>query len=59
MEDDRGSRNTKAIDLWVLFPLGIGVNRLLTKSGDIPAIVAKASQPLLGTENWYEEFYQR
>jgi hypothetical protein len=27
---------TKAIDLWVLFPLGIGVNRLLTKSGDIP-----------------------
>lgn len=27
---------TKAIDLWLLFPLGIGVNRLLTKSGDIP-----------------------
>jgi hypothetical protein len=28
--------NTKAIDLWLLFPLGIGVNRLLKKSGDIP-----------------------
>ncbi|MEW6074198.1 MAG: hypothetical protein AB1726_16580 [Planctomycetota bacterium] len=27
---------TKAIDLWVLFPLGVGVNRLLTKSGEIP-----------------------
>ena len=25
---------TKAIDLWLLFPLGIGVNRLLTKSGE-------------------------
>jgi three-Cys-motif partner protein len=25
---------TKAIDLWLLFPLGIGVNRLLKRSGD-------------------------
>ncbi len=25
---------TKAIDLWLLFPLGVGVNRLLTRSGD-------------------------
>ena len=27
---------TKAIDLWLLFPLGIGVSRLLTRSGEIP-----------------------
>lgn len=26
--------STQAIDLWLLFPLGIGVNRLLKKSGD-------------------------
>lgn len=26
----------KAIDMWLLFPLGIGVARLLTNSGDIP-----------------------
>lgn len=28
---------TEAIDLWVLWPLGVGVNRLLTRSGAIPA----------------------
>ena len=27
--------STKAIDLWLLFPLGIGVNRLLKRDGDI------------------------
>lgn len=40
---------TKAIDLWVLFPLGIGVNRLLTKSGDIPASWRQRLDLLLGT----------
>lgn len=48
---------TKAIDLWVLFPLGIGVNRLLTKSGDIPESWRRRLNVLLGTEDWYEEFY--
>ena len=27
---------TKAIDLWYLFSLGVGVARLLTHHGDIP-----------------------
>lgn len=49
---------TKAIDLWILFPLGIGVNRLLTRSGDIPVSWRKRLNVLLGTENWYEEFYR-
>jgi three-Cys-motif partner protein len=49
---------TKAIDLWVLFPLGIGVNRLLTKSGDIPETWRRRLNLLLGTEDWYEEFYR-
>lgn len=49
---------TKAIDLWVLFPLGIGVNRLLTRSGDIPDPWRRRLDLLLGTEDWYEEFYQ-
>lgn len=31
---------THAIDLWLLFPLGIGVNRLLTKSGEHPRLLA-------------------
>jgi three-Cys-motif partner protein len=49
---------TKAIDLWLLFPLGIGVNRLLTKSGAIPDTWRDRLTALLGTENWYEEFYK-
>jgi three-Cys-motif partner protein len=39
---------TKAIDLWLLFPLGIGVNRLLTKSGDIPESWRNRLNLLLG-----------
>jgi three-Cys-motif partner protein len=50
--------DTKAIDLWLLFPLGIGVNRLLTKTGDIPASWRKRLNLLLGTEDWYDEFYR-
>jgi three-Cys-motif partner protein len=49
--------NTKAIDLWLLFPLGIGVNRLLTKSGEIPYSWRMRLNTLLGTDDWYEEFY--
>ena len=48
---------TRAIDLWVLFPLGIGVNRLLTKSGDIPDSWRQRLNLLLGTDDWYDEFY--
>jgi three-Cys-motif partner protein len=49
---------TKAIDLWVLFPLGIGVNRLLTKSGDIPTPWRHRLDLLLGSTDWYDEFYR-
>ncbi len=48
---------TKAIDLWLLFPLGIGVNRLLPRSGDIPAPWRERLNLLLGTKDWYDEFY--
>jgi three-Cys-motif partner protein len=49
---------TAAIDLWLLFPLGIGVNRLLTKSGEIPESWRRRLNLLLGTDDWYEEFYR-
>lgn len=49
---------TRAIDLWLLFPLGIGVNRLLTKSGQIPEKWKHRLDLLLGTKDWYEEFYR-
>ena len=48
---------TKAIDLWLLFPLGMGVNRLLTKSGEIPESWRRRLNLLLGTEDWYDKFY--
>jgi three-Cys-motif partner protein len=48
----------QAIDMWLLFPLGIGVNRLLTKSGDIPEEWKNRLDLLLGTSEWYDEFYQ-
>ena len=51
--------STKAIDLWLLFPLGIGVNRLLTRSGDIPESWRNRLSLLLGTEEWYDEFYEK
>lgn len=48
---------TKAIDLWLLFPLGIGVNRLVTRSGEIPESWQRRLDLLLGTPDWREEFY--
>jgi three-Cys-motif partner protein len=48
---------TKAIDLWILFPFGIGVNRLLTRSGNIPEPWRRRLNLLLGTEDWYNAFY--
>jgi three-Cys-motif partner protein len=48
---------TRAIDMWLLFPLGIGVNRMLTKSGSIPSSWRRRLDLLLGTEQWYDEFY--
>lgn len=49
---------TKAIDLWWLFPLGIGVSRLLTRSEPPPAHWAKRLTSTLGTEEWREAFYR-
>jgi hypothetical protein len=41
-----------------LFPLGIGVNRLLTRSGNIPASWRARLDTLLGTQDWYDKFYR-
>lgn len=49
--------NTQAIDMWLLFPLGIGVNRLLTRSGQIPESWRRRLDLLLGTTSWYDDFY--
>jgi three-Cys-motif partner protein len=49
---------TKAIDLWYLFPLGIGVSRLLTYRGNIEESWQARLDSVLGTGQWREEFYQ-
>jgi three-Cys-motif partner protein len=50
---------TRAIDMWLLFPLGIGVNRLLPRSGIIPEGWKRRIDLLLGTTDWYEQFYRK
>ena len=50
--------NTKAIDLWYLFPLGVAVNRMLTKSGQIRAVWRDRLNKLFGDEGWYDAFYR-
>ncbi len=50
--------HTGAIDTWILFPVGIAVNRLLTKSlSGVPPEWCKRLDAYFGTPNWREEFY--
>ena len=50
--------NTQAIDLWILFPLGIAVNRLLKRDGDVDTIVRQKLNRFFGTTDWYDTFYE-
>jgi three-Cys-motif partner protein len=49
---------TKAIDLWYLFPLGIGVTRLLTRDGNINEAWQRRLDLIFGTDSWRSRFYQ-
>ena len=50
--------NTQAIDLWILFPLGIAVNRLLKRDGDVDTTVRHKLDRFFGTPGWYDTFYE-
>lgn len=50
---------TKAIDLWLLFPLGQAVNRLLPAGKKPPEHWAKSLDMILGTGDWRNTFYRR
>ena len=50
--------NTQAIDLWILFPLGIAVNRLLKRDGDVDTTVRHKLDRFFGTTDWYDTFYE-
>lgn len=45
------------VDLWLLFPIGLAVNRLLTRNGPPPPHWAKGLTRTLGTEEWLDRFY--
>jgi three-Cys-motif partner protein len=49
---------TQAIDVWILFPLGIGVNRMLPRTGQVPESWRQRLDILLGDKGWYEKFYR-
>jgi len=48
---------TKAIDLWYLFPLGVGVARLLTRDGIIDEDWRRRLDLVFGTNDWKARFY--
>ena len=50
--------NTQAIDLWILFPLGIAVNRLLKKDGNVDTTIRQKLNRFFGTTDWYDTFYE-
>ena len=51
--------NTQAIDLWILFPLGQAVNRLLTKNCPPKTAWAERLTNFFGTTDWQDAFYQK
>lgn len=50
---------TEAIDVWILFPLGMGVNRLLKRDGNIPGQWEARLDKVFGTHDWRDAFYRR
>jgi three-Cys-motif partner protein len=51
-------QQTRSLDMWVLVPTGIGLNRLLKKDGQIPIEWQDALDRFLGTRDWRTEFYR-
>lgn len=49
---------TKAIDLWILFPLGMGVNRMLKKNGHINDAWRRKLDSVFGETDWFDAFYK-
>lgn len=48
---------TKAIDLWILFPIGVAISRLLTKGKPPPKEWAATLTRIFGSDKWQTAFY--
>jgi len=49
---------TKCIDVWLLFPLGVSISRLLKRDGDIDEVLCKRLDFVFGDRSWRETFYK-
>lgn len=49
---------TQAIDLWLLFPLGIGVTRMLPRHGQINPGWRRRLDLMFGESAWFDAFYE-
>lgn len=49
--------DTHAIDVWLLFPIGMGVNRVLTRNQPPPENWANRLTKTFGTTEWRSQFY--
>jgi three-Cys-motif partner protein len=49
--------NTKAIDLWVLFPFAIGASRMMPKDAPPDSLWARKLTTIFGTDAWKTRFY--
>lgn len=54
----RAIAETKSIDLWILFPLAMGVGRMVTNSGEIPDSWREKLNVVFGNEEWSNQFYK-
>ena len=50
--------STQAIDMWLLFPLGIAVNRLMKSDGNLDLSIRQSLDTLFGESSWFENFYK-
>jgi three-Cys-motif partner protein len=49
---------TRAIDLWILLPVGQAINRMLPRQGLPPGAWADRLTVTFGSESWKDEFYR-
>lgn len=49
---------TQAMDVWVLIPIGVAINRLMPRDGNITPGNMRKLNGYFGTDEWYETLYE-
>lgn len=50
---------TQGVDLWYLFPMGMGPMRMIPREGEVPTSWSVKLDRLFGTHDWSERFYKK